>query len=263
MPDALVLAGGRPDPALRQGVPNKAFVPLCGHPMVEFVLQALRAATSIRRIALVGPDPLPGIIASHADLTIAERGGLLENVAAGLAAIGGGTPVLAAAADIPLLTPGTVDAFVEAASALGAEVVYGVVRQEDVRHELSGARKTFVRLREGTFTGGSLILLDPRAFARARAAIDRAVRARKHPWELARMFGLRTLLGLLTGTLQIPELERRAFLLTGLRARALICRTPEIALDVDTPEMLAVVGARLAGRLAAAAPPPTNSVAHS
>ena len=263
MIDALVLAGGRPDPALPQGVPNKAFVPLCGQPMVEFVLQALRAATSIRRIALIGPDPLPGIIAAHADLTIGERGGLLDNVATGLAAVGGETPVLAAAADLPLLTPGTVDAFVEAATALGAEVVYGVVRQEDVRHELPQARKTFVRLREGTFTGGSLILLDSRAFARARPAIDRAVRARKRPWELARMFGLRTLLGLLTGTLRIPELERRAVHLTGVRARALICRTPEIALDVDTPEMLAAVGALLAERLAAMASQPTNSVAHS
>ena len=263
MPDALVLAGGRPDPALPQGVPNKAFVPLCGRPMVEFVLQALRAATSIRRIALVGPDPLPGSVAAHVDLTIGERGGLLDNVAAGLAAVGGGTPVLAVAADIPLLASGTVDAFVKAASALGAEVVYGVVRREDIRHELPGARKTFVRLREGTFTGGSLILLDPRAFAHARAAIDRAVRARKRPWELARMFGLRTLLGLLTGTLEIPKLERRAFLLTGVRARALICRTPEIALDVDTPGMLAAVGARLAERLGGAAPLPTDSVAHS
>jgi len=145
---------------------------------------------------------------------------------------------------------------VKAATALDAECVYGVVRREDVRQELPGVRKTFVRLREGTFTGGSLILLDPAAFARARAAIDRAIRARKQPWTLARMFGLRTLLGLLTGTLRIPELERRAFLLTGIRARALICRTPEIALDIDTPETLAAVGARLAGRLGIAAAQP-------
>jgi GTP:adenosylcobinamide-phosphate guanylyltransferase len=261
MPDALVLAGGRPDPALPQGVPNKAFISLCGRPMVEFVLQALRAAASVNRILLVGPDPLPPGIAGH-DVAIGERGALLDNVAEGLAGAGEGTPVLAAAADIPLLTPSVVDAFVEAASALDAECVYGVVRKEDVRRELPGVRKTYVRLRDGTFTGGSLMLLDPGAFARARVAIAHAIRARKQPWTLARMFGLRTLLGLLTGTLRIPELEQRAFLLTGIRARALICRTPEIALDVDTPEMLAAVGARLADRLGIAAAQPAQRMAH-
>jgi GTP:adenosylcobinamide-phosphate guanylyltransferase len=261
MPDALVLAGGRPDPGLPQGVPNKAFIPLCGRPMVEFVLQALRAAGSVNRIVLVAPAPfLPGI-AGH-DLAIGDRGDLLDNIAEGLGAVGQGSPVLAAAADIPLLTPSVVDAFVGAASALEAECVYGVVRREDVRQELPGVRKTFIRLREGTFTGGSLVLLDPGAFARARPAIARAIRARKQPWTLARMFGLRTLLGLLTGTLRIPELEQRAFLLTGIRARALICRTPELALDVDTPEMLAAVGARLAGRLGIPAGPPAKRMAH-
>lgn len=251
MPDALVLAGGRRDPALPEGVPNKAFVPLRGRPMVEFVLEALRAASSIRRIALVGPDPIPRPIARRVDLVIGERGGLLDNVAEGLAVIGGGARVLAAAADIPLLTPHAVDAFVAAASALDAGIVYGVVRRDDVVRALPGVRKTFIRFREGTFTGGSLILLDPQAFARARPAIERAIRARKRPWELARMFGVRTLFGLLTGRLRIPELERRAALLTGIEARALICRDPEIAIDVDTRDALTAVEARLANRLGA------------
>jgi GTP:adenosylcobinamide-phosphate guanylyltransferase len=261
MPDALVLAGGRPDPALPQGIPNKAFVPLCGRPMVEFVLGALRAASSIRRIALVGPDPLPSAVAGRVDLAVGDRGGLLDNVAAGLAAVGGGDRVLAVAADIPLLTPHAVDAFADAASALDAEIVYGVVRRDDVVRALPGVRKTFVRLREGTFTGGSLVLLDPGAFGRARVAIDRAIRARKRPWELARMLGVRTVLGLVTGTLEIATLEQRVAALTGIRARALICRASEIAIDVDTPAALAAVSARLADRMGASAPQPTGGMA--
>lgn len=263
MLDALVLAGGRPDPALPQGVPNKAFVPLRGRYMVEFVLRALRGATSIRRIALVGPDRLPPPVTEQVDLAIVERGGLLDNVAEGFCALGSADRVLAAAADIPLLTPRAVDDFVGAGSQLDADVVYGVVRWEDVRRALPGVRKTFVRLREGTFTGGSLILLDPRAFARARSAIDRAVDARKRPWDLARLFGARTLFGLLTGTLRIPDLEQRAAALGGIRARALICRTPEIAVDVDTPEVLAAVSAHLADHAGALAPQPVERKANS
>jgi GTP:adenosylcobinamide-phosphate guanylyltransferase len=262
MPDALVLAGGRPDPALPQGVPNKAFVPLCGRPMVEFVLRALRAASSISRIALVGPDPLPPSIAGLVDLPVAERGGLLDNVAAGLAAVGGAPRVLVLAADVPLLTPHAVDAFVDAASALDAEFVYGVVRRDDVLRAVPDLRKTFVRLREGTFTGGSLVLLEPHAFGRARPAIERAIRARKRPWDLARMFGARTLLGLATGGLRIPELEERATRLTGTRARALICSAPEIAIDVDTQATLVAVSVLLADRLGMPAPHPTERMAN-
>ncbi len=261
MPDAVVLAGGRFDPAFPQGVPNKAFLPICGRPMVEFVLRALRKATTIHRIVLVGPDSVSPAVAAHADVVVPQRETLLDNVAAGLSAASG-ERVVAVAADIPLLTASAVDAFVDAAQVLDAEFVYGVVRREDLLRDIPGIRKTFVHLREGAFTGGSLILLDPGGFESARTAVDRAVRARKRPWELARLFGTRTLIGLATGRLRIPELERRAMEITGVRARALVCGTPEIAIDVDTPEMLDLVGARMARRLGTPAASPDERMPH-
>jgi GTP:adenosylcobinamide-phosphate guanylyltransferase len=262
MPDAVVLAGGPFDPALPQGVPNKAFLPICGRPMVEFVLRALREASTIRRIVLVAPDSLSPAVAVHADVVVGPRGTLLDNVAAALSAASG-ERVVAVAGDIPLLTASAVDAFVNAATALDAEFVYAVVRREDLQRAIPGIRKTFVQLREGAFTGGSLVLLDPRAFESARTAVERAVRARKRPWELARLFGARTLIGLATGRLSIPELERRAMEITGVRARALICGTPEIAIDVDAPEMLDLAGAQLARRLGSPPARPAERMPHS
>ncbi|HLW58370.1 MAG TPA: nucleotidyltransferase family protein [bacterium] len=245
MPNAVVLAGGRPDPGVAGGVPNKAFAPLLGRSMVEFVLDALRGAAAVRRIALVGPMPLPPSVAAAVDVPVPERGALIENLAAGLAALPDNEPVLAVGADIPLLTPAAVDAFAAEAAALDAEIVYGIVRREEVARAFPTVRKTFVRLRDGTFTGGSLILMSPTAFARARGAVERAIRARKRPWELAGLFGLGTLAGLAAGTLRIAALERRGTTLTGVRVRALVCPTPEIAVDVDTAEMLALVRERL------------------
>ncbi len=241
MPDELVLAGGRRDSALAGGVRPKAFAPLCGRTMVEFVLSALRDAPSIGRIALVGPLPLPPAVAAHVDVPVGERGPLLENVAAGLRALDGDAPVLAAAADIPLLTGRAVEAFLAAAGVRDVDVAYGIVPREDVVRAFPRVHKTFVRLRDGTFTGGSLVLLRPQAFHAVRPLIERVIQARKRPWDLARLFGMRTVLGLLTGRLRIGELEQRAAMMTGIRARAIISHDPEIALDVDRAEALAAI----------------------
>ncbi len=222
--------------------------------MVEFVLAALRAAPRIGRIALVGPHPLPGPVADRVDLAVRERGELLENVAAGLAALGGEDPVLAAAADIPLLTAQGVTAFLDAAAALEGDVWYGAVPYDEVTRAFPDVRKTSVRLRDGTFTGGSLVLLRPHAFVRARPLLEQAVGARKRPWELARLFGPATLVALAAGRLRIADLEERVVQLAGVRARAVICRYPEIAIDVDRPEMLAVIRRHLTERAARTSP---------
>jgi molybdopterin-guanine dinucleotide biosynthesis protein A len=248
MPDAVVLAGGPPDPAIAGAMVPKAFALLAGRPMVDYVLDALRGAGPIGRVLLVGPDPLPVRLAGGVDALVAERGSLLENVAAGLEATGGGGAVLVVAADLPLLTPQAVAAFLEAAGRIEGEAWYAVVRREDVTGAFPDVRKTFVRLREGTFTGGSVVLIGPAAFRRARPAIERAMRARKRPGDLARLFGARTLLRILTRRVTIAELERRAEAIAGIRARAVLCPHPELAIDVDRRETLDVLEARFLRR---------------
>jgi len=223
--------------------------------MVEFMLTALRDAPRIGRIALVGPHPLPPEVAALVDLPVREQGDLLENVAAGLAVLDGRDPVLAAAADIPLLTALAINTFLDAAAGLDGDIWYGAVRHEDIAREFPGVDKTFVRLRDGTFAGGSLILMRPEAFSRARPVIERAIRARKRPWELAWLFGPGILIGLATGRLRIADLEQRVARIAGVRARAVICRCPEIGIDVDRPESLAFVRRHLDKRQASVPSP--------
>ena len=243
--DALVLAGGRPDPDLGGGKLPKAFVSLGERSMVEYVLAALRATPRIDRIALVGPLPLPPAVAAGVDVAVPARGEMLDNLAAGLASLGSEAPVLALAADIPLLTAHAVGAFLDAASVLDVDIAYGIVPRDDMVQEFPGVRKTFVRLRDGVFTGGSLVWIRPQAFVRAHDAIARALQARKSPLALARLLGPGVILGLLAGSLGIADLEHRVAVLAGIRARAVICHHPEIGLDVDHPETLAVVRNRL------------------
>jgi len=244
---AVVLAGGRPEPGMTGGSLPKAFAPLAGRLMVEFVLAALRGSPQVGRIILVGPRALPASVAAVVDAPVVERGSLLENLAAGFVGLDPTAPVLAVAADLPLLTPAAIGAFVDAAFFMDAELTYAVVPRADVERAYPDVRKTFVRLRDGVFTGGSAFLITPLAFARARPGIERAIAARKSPWRLAGLFGTSTLIGLATGRLRIAALEARVERIAGIRARAVICRNAEIGIDVDRPEDLAMMARYLAG----------------
>ena len=250
---AVVLAGGPPDRALTGSDLPKAFAPLRGRAIVEFVLSALRGTPRIGRISLVGPRALPPTVAAAVDTPVVERGSLLENIAAGLAAFDPNAQVLALAADVPLVTPEAITDFVDAARALDADPGYGIVSRPDVVRAFPDARKTFVRLRDGVFTGGSLFLITPSAFLRARPVLERVILARKRPWQLARLIGPSTLIGLAAGGLRIATLEARVQRIAGIRVRAVICRDPGVAADVDRPEDLVMMERYLAAREAAPA----------
>ena len=69
--------------------------------MAAYVLDALRASGVVDRVVYVGPtaglEPAPEVV-------LAQRGGMLENLEAGLEAVGEDR-VLVASADDPFLTP--------------------------------------------------------------------------------------------------------------------------------------------------------------
>ncbi len=253
--DAVVLAGGRPDPSLAGAMRPKAFARVGGRAIVAHVLDALRGTPRIGRIALVGPLPLPPDISARVDTPVEEHGSLPANVAAGLAALGGNAPVLAVPADIPLLSRRGVEAFLDGAARLDGDAWYAAIPREDVDREFPGARKTFIRLADGVFCAGNLILVRPQAFARARPMIDRAIRARKNPWALATLFGPWALIGIVTGRLTLSALEERVARIAGIRVRAVICRCPECAIDVDGRASLEFAERHLAERRSMVAQP--------
>lgn len=249
---AVVLGGGDPnDPfAAAHGVPVKALIDLDGRPMAAWVLEALRRSGRVARVAYVGPLG-PGM-RELVDVPLADTGGLLSNLEAGVEALrpAGGGRVLVVTADVPLLTAGMLRDLLDAADreAPGADLVYPVVRREDCEAAFPGVKRTYARLRDGTFTGGNVFLLDPRLVREPRL---RAVWAqRKNPLGLARLIGWGTLAGLLTGRLTVAALEARVSRLLGARARALVTPHAAVGTDVDKDGDLDLARRHLAGRSA-------------
>ncbi|MBM3450303.1 MAG: hypothetical protein FJX78_04890 [Armatimonadetes bacterium] len=252
-PHAIVLAGGPHEPALPDGIANKSFLEVAGKPLVAWVLEALRASPSIARIALVAPASAPASIRAGADEVIEERGDFLQNILAGLEAARDAEWALLCAADIPLLTPAAIAAFLDACAARGGDLFYGAVRKEAVLRAFPTAQKTFVNLVEGGFAGGSLTLTRPGNVAKIRPLVEQALDARKNPARLAKLVGAKYAMKFMMNCLGIADIETRMTELTGLVGRAVPLDRPEIALDVDIgkPGNLALVEAALHARAGA------------
>src|SRR5207248_2344003 len=126
------------------------------------------------------------------------------------------------------LTPEAVQDLVERGSALGVDIIYPVVAVSDCYKRFPGIKRTAVKLREGEFTGGNLVLARPGFLVRQKEHLTQAYAARKAPIKIARMLGIGTTLrfavslAVWPGLMNIPLLERKVSHMVGGTARALI-----------------------------------------
>ena len=225
-------------------------IPVGGRPMVSLVIDALLGAKSISEVTVIGAAPN-----SERCRVVDDHGGFMENIYAGMEATSG-SETLITTADIPFLTPESVDNFIATARAAGGDVVYPIVRVEDCYAKYPDVKRTAVRLREGSFTGGNMMLVKRDFMDAQRERIARAYNLRKSPLRLALMLGVGVTLKLVASValkkplLSIPQLESAASRLAGGGARAVISRFPEIATDIDRASDLAAVGVVLRADLA-------------
>ena len=219
---AVVLGGGDPGDAFAaaHGVKVKPLIPICGEPMALHVLRALRGSGRIERVAYVGPTTpeLHKLI----DLRVTDHGTLLSNLEAGVEALNAagvrpGERVLVVTADVPMVTAGQIQDVLDSAP-LDAGLVYPVVRREVVEAAYGGVQRTYVRVQDGTFTGGNLFILDPGLIGRFLPRLREVLAARKAPLRLAALIGPGVLLRLLTGRLSVEMLEARVSDILGVPA---------------------------------------------
>ncbi|ACO47243.1 NTP transferase domain-containing protein [Deinococcus deserti] len=245
---AVVLGGGDPgDPfAARHGVKVKPLIPLRGEPMAAHVLRALRGSGRVARVAYVGPTTpeLDALV----DLRVTDHGTLLSNLEAGVealrvAGLKPGERVLVVTADIPMLRAQQLCDVLD--SAPDAALVYPVVTRKACEAAYPGVKRTYVRVRDGTFTGGNLFLLDPALISQFLPRLREVLDARKTPWKLARLIGPGVLVSLLTGRLSVDKLEQKVSQVLGVPARALITPHAAVGTDVDKEEDLTLAEAHL------------------
>lgn len=242
--EAIVLAGDENDPlASAAGVVAKGGIICSGLPMIQIVVDSLLSSSSVKRCIVIVAPEIQALVKEHPAVKMVKPvGSFSENLAVGIEHLQNwNIPVLLLTGDLPLLNSSIVDQFVWDAQELDADIVYPIVSKKTMLEKYPGARRLFIRLQDGSFTGGNFGLARRPMLKKFQPFIQKIHDARKNPLRLCLMFGLGFLFRLITHRLRICQVEERAGKLIGGTARALTLDSPEIAFDVDKQEDLNLV----------------------
>ncbi len=247
MYDVVVLAGtGKPGELTRsEGVDNKAFIRVSGKTLLAYTLEALRSSPLTGRIVVVGPKAgLMPLAAAFGFTPVEEKGSLPLNILAGFHALAPSRHFLLVSADIPFLTGEALEDFLSRCQPFDRDFYYPIVARADVEKSFPGTKRTYVRLREGVFTGGNLFLVNPAVVEEGVARFDRFFELRKSPLKLLAALGPVFVIKFLCRVLAISELEKKIPLLLGISGKAVITPYAGIGTDVDKPSDLELIRAR-------------------
>jgi len=231
--EAILLAGGKLEKEFEPlgNYLGKAYLPLEGKPMAQYVIDVIQKSSRIKRIISVVPPN-----ASEWSGTLAVEGGdsIIKSMAAGFQALSADTEMaLLVTCDLPCLTLEGVEDFMNQVEKEAPGLAFGYVSREDSEISFPGVPHTYVKVKEGAFCGSGLIGIRPKDFPVLKSFAAEATKNRKNLFKIAQIFGVKFILKLLLKTLTLTEAEARASKLLGFPAKGIRSRFPEIAFNVD------------------------------
>jgi len=241
----VILAGGpTPEKILDAGEPEKerAFINIGGRPMLGWVLDALRDSGICGQILCIGnPERIQSTFGLSPTEVSRDKGSMLENFMMGMEHFRDFPLVLNVTCDIPLIKPVMLKDLMDQVSSIDAEVYYPIINVKDFDQKFPGGKRTTQHLKEGTFTGGNIFIMNPVKVLENRQSMESVIRDRKSPAKLIKIFGLPFIIKFAFKQLDIQGLEAKATQILGARMRGVITPHPEIGFDVDKPEDLSMI----------------------
>lgn len=231
--EAILLAGGKLEKDFQSlgDYPGKAYLPINGKPMAQYVLDVLQQIPQLKRvIAVIPPNgaPWPGAV------SIPGGDSIIQSISNGFEQISPETEMaLLATCDLPVLTKESVEDFMNQVEQCNPGLGFGFVSKEDSEAKFPGVPHTYLKVKEGTFCGSGLIAIQPKAFPMLRSFAAEATENRKNLVKIAKILGVKFMTKLLMKTLTLEEAEARAGELLTMPAKGIRSRFPEIAFNVD------------------------------
>lgn len=247
--NVILLAGAANTGPLRDVSPvaNEALIDIGGKPMIQYVIDGLRQSSEVRRIAIVAP---PGELEPHVTGEnlefVPSAGHIIDNIVNATRVLPKDEQILIATCDIPLINGEIIDGLIALCREKPADLYYPIVEKSVGEKKYPYVKRTYVHLREGTFTGGNLFLVNPaiveRTAEKARGFLD----YRKNPLKMVTLIGWSFLFRyLIFKNLTLSELEKKISDMWHVKGAVVICPWPEVGIDVDKPSDLQLARAVL------------------
>jgi GTP:adenosylcobinamide-phosphate guanylyltransferase len=247
--DAVITAGGIPDPEdplyeYTQGE-SKALLEIAGKPMAQWVLDAVCESEKIDRIVMVGLEPDCGVACDKPMTYIPNQGGMLDNVRTSIDKVVELNPdselVMLVSSDIPALTTEMVDWVIDTVLETEDDFYYNLITREVMEARFPGANRSFVKLKDVEVCGGDLNVARVAAAHGNDELWNKLISARKNVIKQAALFGISTLILMLTRRLSLEDAVPRVEKQLGIKGRAVLCPYAELAMDVDKPHQLEIL----------------------
>ena len=236
--DALILGGAPNKGPLRKisCAEYEAGINIAGRPMIDYVISTLSKVPVISRIVVVCDESVLSEESKNQVNSIVKPGRtLFESLDNGIRATETREPLLVLTADIPLISKEALEDFLQQCQSQKADVYYSFVPKEVNENKYPGVRRTYVKLREGVFTGGNIVLLSPEIIGEHTQVLNKAISLRKKTLKLCLMLGWKYLFYLVTGRLTIRQIEEQVARILKIKAVGVISTFPEVGIDVDKP----------------------------
>ncbi len=231
--NAIILAGESKSNK-EEAIKNKALIKIKGKYMLEYVLDTLHRVQAVEKIVVVGDkEKLKDALGHKIDYILESENSIVDNAMKALELFPDEKEIIILTCDIPMITVEAIEHFLLESKETGADLAYPVVNKKLNDEKYPEVKRTYVKLKEGQFTGGNAFFLNPEIKYKVKDFFGEMLENRKNPAKMAQILGIGFLIKLALGTLSMVSIKKKVNKLLDINAEVIISPYPEIGNDVD------------------------------
>jgi molybdopterin-guanine dinucleotide biosynthesis protein A len=232
---AYITAGGRIDGEFAQkaGTDIKAMIKINGKSLLQLSIYALIESGVIGKIVVVAPEEIrnsPDVRGAD-DFISADADGV-ENILKGFRYFSEEKHIVLCNSDLPFITADSVRGFVERCPEEAA-VCYPVYEEKEIDPDIRPGIPSYIKLKEGNFTGGSIFRFETKPCMEKIEQIGRTFNARKSALSMASLLGWGIVFKFLIGQCSLDDIIRRVDKLINSKCAPIRGCDPGITVDID------------------------------
>lgn len=222
MIDAIVLAGK-----------ELSYMEFNNRPMVLYVIEVLLEVKEIQRIVIVGDSNKLNNLKNRVYKVVESGESFAMSARSGGEALDMVNDFIVLSSDIPLISKDAIEDFIKKSKETKGEFIYPLIRKENILKKYPSMKRSYFKIKEGTFTGGNIAYLKKEGYDKGIGYLEDLYKYRKNSFKLAKMFSLSGTIGLILGILTINYIQNKLYKITNIKSFAIISDYVEIACDVD------------------------------